>query len=249
MNDKAIIVFTRNDTDTRRQYLGELRLGTSAPESPDGGLGEVNKKVAFVGFDSQGFAPDDTNARGIDIIIVHDEEPNGIPFPSLASVLNSRKEIGVCLHISSDHKNLQRTQIRGLSSNKAIHEIEEHHNSGCVFNGLGAIASAIISRDKAKYSSTLEELWACFIGDPHLEAALELLHACLTPDGLDKVSWDANGKVTIPRNGEGPFIGLIPTAQGRAEWEDLRKKTDGPFGEGYIGALTALRDELLKKFN
>jgi len=84
--------------------------------------------------------------------------------------------------------------------------------------------------------------------EPYLEVALELLHACLTPDGRDKVVWNYDGQITIPREGDPPFVGLISNNSGKSEFETLKKKQDGPFGQGYLEALTRLRNELLKGY-
>jgi len=81
--------------------------------------------------------------------------------------------------------------------------------------------------------------------NPLLEAKLELLHACLTPEGLKTVIWGKDGEITITREGQEPFKGRIPDNRGKTEFEQLKEITDGPFGEQYIQALTRLRDALL----
>lgn len=101
---------------------------------------------------------------------------------------------------------------------------------------------------QAEFEAAFDAVWSFFLGDPYLEAALEILHACLTPEGRATVSWDEKGQISIPRNCEGPFIGSIPNNSGKAEFETLKGRNDGPFGEGYVGALTALRDKLLKDY-
>jgi hypothetical protein len=81
--------------------------------------------------------------------------------------------------------------------------------------------------------------------DPLLEAKLELLHACLTPEGLKTVIWGKDGEITITRDGQEPFKGRIPDNKGKVEFEALKAKTDGPFGMEYMDTLAALRDALL----
>lgn len=81
--------------------------------------------------------------------------------------------------------------------------------------------------------------------NPLLEAKLELLHACLTPEGRDKVTWDQNGQITIVRDGGEPFKGTIPDNTGKAEFEKLKQQAGGPFGEEYMNALADLRNALL----
>jgi hypothetical protein len=111
-------------------------------------------------------------------------------------------------------------------------------------NELKAIAEAISKQDNQKYQQALETAKKRF-GDPLLEAKLELLHACLTPEGLKTVIWGKDGEITITREGQEQFKGRIPDNKGKAEFEALKGKTDGPFGDQYIQALTRLRDALL----
>jgi len=100
-------------------------------------------------------------------------------------------------------------------------------------------------KSNEEFNNAFDAVWNFFFGDPLLEAKLELLHACLTPEGRDRVTWSDSGEITITREGQEPFKGRIPDNKGKVEFEALKAKTDGPFGMEYMDTLAALRDALL----
>lgn len=104
------------------------------------------------------------------------------------------------------------------------------------------------SNGKIEKVKLLEEIWKFFLGDTELEAKLELLHACLTPEGAKKVTWNDNGEITITREDGTEFKCNIPGSEGKNKFDELKNKNDGPFGQEYIKALSALRDALLKEY-
>jgi hypothetical protein len=65
--------------------------------------------------------------------------------------------------------------------------------------------------------------------DEILEAKLELLHKCLTPESIPEKL---------------PAI-LINAHEAERKFRELKTKSDGPFGENYNHALTQLRNALL----
>ena len=122
--------------------------------------------------------------------------------------------------------------------------VQSHVPGGFYWQELKNIANAIKQKNRQAYDIAIEEAKEKF-PDSLLEAKLELLHMCLTPEGRDKGTWDENGQITILRDGEEPFRGAIPDNIGKAEFKKLKQKTGGAFGEEYMNALADLRNALL----
>lgn len=80
--------------------------------------------------------------------------------------------------------------------------------------------------------------------DEILEAKLELLHSCLTPEDTNAVIWNVD-RVTI----EGTEIKNVKIGNiGNTEFHALSKESADPFSKEYIDALSALRDKLLQDY-
>ncbi len=114
-----------------------------------------------------------------------------------------------------------------ISSLKSLHEEQENCNETPYFK---------ISKLGASLSSGLNDIQNIIdeikqIISPSIEKYLDLLHQCLTPQGA---------KAANPGWLQG---------DAKTKYEALIKiEGDDPFANGYINALTSLRDELLKEF-
>jgi len=84
-----------------------------------------------------------------------------------------------------------------------------------------------------------EELWNIFYGDPVLEAKLELLHACLAPEGLELAE-----KEYEKLEKDGQLNDAIKTAFDNMK-NEMNKENADCFNEQYLKKLEGLRNTLL----
>ncbi len=200
MRERIIVVFTKNDTDTIDRYLNSLKLGRLNSDGTVGGLGESNKKIAVVGYDFSDFLVDayKINNDDIHIIIISDEDfsVQSSLFDNLKPVLEKRKEIGICFHVSSTYKEKQENKFKSLCKKDAIFHIltstdgkGEHHNSGLVYWSLGEIATSITNKNEDKYYEAIKKLWNIFSGDPILDAKMNICHCLLIPPKKHSEEW------------------------------------------------------------
>jgi hypothetical protein len=135
-----------------------------------------------------------------DLLIILDSfdlKPNNVE-ELLKSSIKSKKNVYVIFHTTTPENilNTQKETLRKIcnENNKKLFETIEHHNEGNHgADALNKIAGLFNSNsfNVDKYKKALNEL----LNNPHyidpiLEAKLELLHLCLTPEGAKEVIED-----------------------------------------------------------
>lgn len=169
---------------------------------------------------------------------------------SQSNIVLTEQSVGIIVH-GSDTFNIDNAELPELafrkrysSSDKALGaKFCQSQNDNFISLGsqpdpprtgvLDAFRDAYIFETK-NLEEAFNNLWNFFLGDPVLEAKLNLLHLCLTPDGLK----EAETLLQDDWNAEDKFEVLT-------EVKDKSGNTPDAFDDNYIKALTALRDALL----
>lgn len=150
-------------------------------------------------------------------------------------------DIYVILHKNSGFNNDKSADAVTSKGNKSIVKdivedskydnfIEDSHIGNSIYHDQLLRLTTLEKNDKDSYAKVIEEIKNKF-PDARLEAKLNLLHQCLTPQGAKEANPDW----------------LQPEAQ--AKFDNLKKiNDDNPFAKEYIDALTELRDVLLKEY-
>ena len=169
--------------------------------------------------------------------------------------LTNSDKIGIIYHGGADNRNIQ--TLKAINPHIAfIKKYSAKNNTLCNHTGdhftitgdrskpLDAFRDAFINK-KDQSSEKFQALWNYFEWDELLEARLELLHHCLTPEERDNIVWqDKIFTLKIDGKEATKEIG----SKGKNEFKDLQKVTNDPSGTKYVEALTALRNTLLEEY-
>jgi hypothetical protein len=124
------------------------------------------------------------------------------------------------------HEYLKGQPVKG--SKQGYHEKGDQYGYPLLNNLFGTYTES--GFNPGKYHEALKKIiaWFFFDGenDDLLEAKLDFLHQCLTPEGLVNAT-------------------LNPEWNAGKEFSALMNSKDGPFGDNYINALKELRNKLI----
>jgi hypothetical protein len=173
-------------------------------------------KFIFYDHTSQNFV---VNKADSNIILIQDTATE-----ANLTALNINKDTDYFLHHTNENGLLevQDTLFQNNRIAQGLHEPLDEHKYQPVFNIILDNENNKFNRILGQLNFTPQEI----AKKETLEAKLNFLHQCLTPDGLGTATIDASWSA-------------------ETQFEALKQVNDGPFGENYIKALTTLRDKLL----
>jgi hypothetical protein len=236
MQRPLIAVFVLKNENTKTGYLNAL-LGADRAES----LWTAAKDPVLI---SRGGATDtlpaDSAFPQVDIVLFEDGgyEPRTKNTRSrlLQRLVDGERLLAVVQHLNTNgsthlaQKEMLEREMGGHAPATAA-VVKEHHNTGRVFEHLCSVASAIAAKDHRAYDSAVSALVRHVVGDLQLQARLELLHACLTPEAVHQLkvadgSWGVWGAH-------------------REMLDFFAQHRGSPFDPRYIEKLRAFRNALL----
>lgn len=137
--------------------------------------------------------------------------------------------IGILIH--DDYKEWETlgSELSGLRI-EFIDYLSEHWSSYPLYENLAGAAL------QNNFDGAFDSIWELFAGDPALEAKLEILHVCLTPNGAEQMINDAELYDGI--------IGQQLCEQTKHSAERLSSLVK-PFDKTYLNELAELRTDLL----
>jgi|GEM_PF-4790747 len=180
--------------------------------------------------------------EAMDILFIQDKPLTGADEKILKAVFPADRQVGIVLHNGSTHKAEQLIRLRNVLGPRLRLPIYEHSTSGIVFDYLTQIGR--IRTDFAAYESTLAQFRLYVCGDRILEAKLDLLHRCLTPEGAAAIAEIDQLGDLLQEQIECVLPGAEPPYTVATVVDHLAKQTD-PFESSYIKVLSSLRDALL----
>ena len=170
------------------------------------------------------------------------------------------KEIGVVAHAGEapDITN----QFKELGNNIIFKKVY-HSSTNELWKGAGSPATicegslpfdklrdAVCYCENSNFDKAFDEVWNFFLGDPALEAKLELLHQCLTPNGISEAKNTYNDLIKLLKEDEKKNIQLAFEKMKKImEIKDVKCLEDedvNGFPRGYVGTLETLRKSLLE---
>lgn len=189
-----------------------------------------------------------------DVIIISDveiSEREGIKNYIMAS-LESRETFLVAYHSNPKLQEEQKATIESLLTNLRIQYVLgyfSHIPGDRIYDAVLDFVRVVAAvKNDLAYKPAFGRIIDAFSVDRTLEARLELLHHCLTPEGLSDVEVDNKGNIRIKLPNNHVLESNIGM-QGFTNFRALKERIgEGPFGDGYLTALTALRNELLKDY-
>ena len=107
-----------------------------------------------------------------------------------------------------------------------VHDLKDKESRYKYYKMLPEILIEVENNSYSALEKLVEELTTKINTDQTLEAKLNFLHKCLTPEEAKKATLNEKWKAT-------------------EEFRKLKRAEDGPFGDKYLEALRSLRDKLL----
>lgn len=139
---------------------------------------------AFVSFSESNYTVEDE--KEFDLIFIGDT--NNANIRNLIDKYSKHADnLFIILHTSSKYKVRHKSIIKSVLGEGFNNFVEQSHTKGDVYyEEIIKIAQSIKNNDKNSYQVALREIKNRF-PDLTLEAKLELLHACLTPEGAKNI--------------------------------------------------------------
>lgn len=193
-NNTATIVFTLNDERTEKDVFNSLPRPCDFQET-DKFLDDNFPFVVIQGSSLPSVASesqfDDAihqGARAIIALVKDDKELTEQTKKGLENLVKWSHTVCVVYHKNSLHGTTHKEFLKKITkdSNKLYAETSQNHTQGAAFEALKAIAASFVQNDLAAQKSAFLracEMIVASIPDPFVEACLEFLHACSTPDG------------------------------------------------------------------
>jgi hypothetical protein len=189
-----------------------------------------------------------------DVIIISDIDISGREDIKsyITQSLEGRETLFVGYHSNVNLREIQSNTFESLLSSQSIEYVPDsfsHSPGDPIYEAVLDLARVVANvKQDLSYENAFGRLVSAFGFDKALEARLELLHNCLTPEGFANVTVDRNGNATITLANQQKIQYNIG-GSGWSAYKALKDKADdGPFDKEYIAALSALRDELLKNY-
>lgn len=243
MDDELVVVFVLVDEVTQR-YLGPMMLAELG--SDDG------KNVAAIGADGFFYMKPGQDQRPFDILLLPDSDltDESEQMQILTAQAGNKRKVFVAYHTGSPSMEQQSKKMRETFGANLV-PWSEHHDKGCVFDSLIELAASGSGTDRSRYETVVACIVACCKGNAELEARLELLHLCLTPEGAALLLGDELPD-SIPPHVRGRVSELkLIKKDGRTVSEmisELVRHDSDPFDAsegGYMEKLRAIREVLL----
>lgn len=181
------------------------------------------------------------------IIAIHDNIDTNDINNCLKNIITKADRILMLVH-SDKPKNEVQLFIKNINAKtevtKSLHEPGMKYTQ--IFNAILKLHNGEEEKSSVNHENIVENLQNILGIDDILEAKLNLLHQCLTPQGAKDVSTLENFNLvkdleleTVDNNNK------IITVE---KYISQKFNGDDPFHPDYIKALTDLRDELLKEY-
>jgi len=245
MSDDLVVIFVLFGVETERYLvpMGFAELGNGS-----------GRNVALIAADRFLFMGEDGDIQDVDIVLLPDSDltNESEQSRSLRRYIDLKHRILIAYHSGSKHKKQQERVLSGVFGEKLASAVYVHSNVGSVYDLLLEIAQCKDSQDKRLYQNALGRLVALFPYTLELDARLELLHLCLTPEGAALIiSDELPDRIPLGVRQKISELTKIET-DGRTIGEMIRELADpdaDPFDEsegGYIKRLEAIRNALLE---
>lgn len=245
MKGELVVVFVLVNPATRK-YLGPMGFAQLGDEY----------QVAALTEDGFSFVSDDGDLPAVDVILLPDRELTEESESALVlrGQAGEKERIFVAYHTSSKSKGLQQAVLKEIFRGKLVSPpLNEHHDSGKIYDALMNLSGCRDDPDKERYRVALAHLISCFTGNAELEARLELLHLCLTPEGALQIIQDQFPE-HIPEDIRVRISELINEEKDgrtiRSMIEKLAAPGSDPFNAsagGYVDQLKAIRAAILEE--
>ncbi len=249
---KLLIIFTKNDATTQNDYFNSLLKEV-----------ELTENWRFVIFNETQVSKDKNNIVP-NVMLFNDAISlntwKSVCLNELKQIIQSAEKIFVIYHGNPDNRILSNLNCGEKIKDDIVkiiielnrkenyyHKFDHHNRAGCTIDKIKKLVETR-NLNIDQYHSFFNELtdiesnvldWILpeenFEND-QLEANLELLHQCLTPQGAKKAHAD-----WLQGEGKSKYDVLIKD-------DFIKEIGDDPFHPDYIKALRDLRDELLKEY-